>query len=313
MKNQLLVLEDLGISKSDFENLAIKAGLSFEFVYQQEDVIKNEAISGIITMKATVNVDKNLLIKYPNLKFIAVAFTGYDCINVEHCRQNNIAVFNVPNYATNAVAELTIGLAISLIREISMAEKVIHIGSWNSQLSGSELYGKTVGILGTGTIGLRTAKLFQAFGSKIIGWSRTQNEEFKKISGEYILDLKQFIANADILSIHLPLTTETKNLLSFEELSVMKTTAYLINTARGPIINEKALIKILKDKKIAGAAIDVFDQEPLNSDNELLQLENVILTPHIAYKTIEAQEKRALITINNIADFLKDKRTNRVD
>ena len=305
--NQILILEDLGIPKTDFENLAQE--LPPEIIWDEESIQSPDAVEGIITVKT--KVDQQLLAKYQNVKFIAVAFTGYDCVDLEICRQKNIAVFNVPAYSTNSVAELVVGLAISLFREIPTANNIIRSEKWALQ-PGQELSGKTVGILGTGTIGTLTASFFKTFGCKIIGWSRTEREEFKTL-GEYIPDLTEFLSSADIISVHLPLTDETEGIIGEKEFSAMKETAYLINTARGPIIDENALIEALKDGKITGAAIDVFDPEPIDPNNELLKLSNIILTPHIAYKTVEALKRRAEVTISNIVDFMQGKSTNRVE
>lgn len=309
---QILVLEDLGIPKTDFESLAKKANLPFDIAWGKEDVKAAENVVGIVTIKAARKIDKEWLDQYPNIQFVAVAFTGYDRVNIEDCRQKNIAVFNVPTYSTDAVAELTIGLAISLFREIPSANHLVHSGKWDLTKPGGELSGKTIGILGTGTIGTRVASLFKAFNCNIVGWSRTEREEFKTL-GNYISDLIEFFSSADIISVHLPLNEETTGIVGEEELSAMQETAYLINTARGPIVDENALIEALKNDKIAGVGIDVFDQEPLDSNNQLLGLQNAILTPHIAYKTAEALKRRSEVTINNIFDFTQNKNTNRVD
>ncbi len=307
-KKQVLILEDLGITKADFEKIAAKANLPFDIIWEK-DLSDTESVEAIITVKT--KFDKQLFAKYPNVKVITVAFTGYDCVDIEICRQNGIAVYNVPAYSTNSVAELTVGLAISLLREIPAANNIVCSGKWNMKPD-QELSGKTVGILGTGTIGIMAANFFKTFGCKIVGWSKTEKEEFKTL-GNYISDLQEFFSISDIVSIHLPLNNETKGMIGEKELASMQTTAYLINTARGSIINEEALIKVLSENKIAGAALDVFAQEPINPDSRLLQLQNVILTPHIAYKTVEALERRAEITIRNIANFINDNKTNRVN
>ena len=219
--------------------------------------------------------------------------------------------FNVPAYSTSSVAELAIGLAISLLREIPKAANIVQAGKWDLK-PGFELSGKKIGILGTGEIGITAAKYFNTFGCEVIGWSRSQREEFKKY-GTYTNDLIELFSSADIISIHLPLNDKTKGIVGEKELSTMKSTSYIINAARGPIIDKNALYTILKEQKIAGAAIDVFDQEPLEKNSPFLQLSNVILTPHIAYKTVEALHRRAQITIDNIVHFIKGKSINKVN
>jgi phosphoglycerate dehydrogenase-like enzyme len=305
-QKQILILEDLGIPMDNFEKITSQSELAYDFVH--DDLISAN-IEGIITVKTTV--DQQLIEKYPNLKFIAVAFTGYDCVDLDICKKKNISVFNVPAYSTNSVAELAVGLAISLLREIPKATNIVQSGKWNLN-PGFELSGKKIGILGTGEIGTTTAKYFKTFGCEIIGWSRSEREEFKKY-GTYTNDLIELFSNADIVSIHLPLNEITKGMVGEKELSSMKSNAYIINAARGPIIDKNALYKVLNKEKIAGAAIDVFDQEPLETDNPFLQLSNIILTPHIAYKTVEALNRRAQITIDNIVHFAKGKPLNLVN
>jgi len=304
-QKQILILEDLGIPLVDFQKITSQSELNFDFI---SDNHISANVEGIITIKTTV--DKQLIEKYPNLKFIAVAFTGYDCVDLSICKQKNVSVFNVPAYSTNSVAELAVGLAISLLREIPTAINIVQSGKWNLK-PGLELSGKKIGILGTGEIGTTTAKYFKTFGCEILGWSRSEREEFKKY-GAYTNDLIEFFSSVDIVSVHLPLNELTKDIIGEKELSSMKSSAYIINVARGPIIDKNALYNILNEEKIAGAAIDVFDQEPLEATSPFLQLSNIILTPHIAYKTEEALIRRAKITIGNIVHFIKGEPTNVV-
>ena len=244
---------------------------------------------------------------------IAVAFTGYDSVDLEYCSSKNIAVYNVPSYSTNSVAELAITLAISLLREIPKGNEVIRKGQWDLGRPGIELSGKTVGICGTGAIGIRAAEIFRVLGCKIIGWSRTERREFTELGGKYVSSLEQLCADSDIVSIHVPANSETKALIGQEQLNKMKSSAYLINTARGPIVDENALIETLTNRKIAGAGLDVYSIEPISPENQLLKLDNVILTPHIAFKTVEALKRRAVVTINNINNFSKGISTNKVN
>ena len=308
MIKQVLILEELGIERTKFETIINKAKLDYKFIWQKKDIDANN-IEGIITIKSKIG--SKLINQFPNLKFIAVAFTGYDCIDMEVCNKKNISVYNVPDYSTNSVAELVIAQAISLLREIPKANNIILNKKWELK-PGIELSGKTIGILGTGKIGMTTSKYFKMFGCNVIAWSRTENEEFTDI-GTYIKDKKELFSKADIISIHLPLNSKTMGIIGEDELSVMKKTAYIINSARAQIIEEQALVKVLKNKLISGAAIDVFANEPIGTQNPLLNMDNVILTPHIAYKTEEALHRRAKITINNIIDFISNIDRNKVN
>ena len=306
---QILIIDNLGITQLDFEKIAKKSGLNFEII-QGENNASSEEVEIIITVNKEVNAE--LLDKFPNVKMVAVAFTGFDSVDLDVCRQKNIAVYNVPAYATNSVVELTLGLIISLLREIPRANELIRNQGWEMK-PGLELSGRKVGIVGTGKIGIAVAKVFKVLGCELIGWSRTENEEFKSLGGKYIADKQTFFASADIVSVHLPLNQHTRGIIGKDEFDAMKKTSFLINTARGPIVDEKALIEALQNKEIAGAGLDVFAHEPIHDDNKLLEMENVVLTPHVAYKTQEAISQRALVTAQNILNFLNEDDTNRVD
>ncbi len=301
---KVLILENLGVPQREFDELISKIQIPFELTNETTD---SESIEGIITIKTTVG--EELLNKLPNVKFIAVAFTGYDCVDLDAARERSIVVMNVPTYATDCTAELAVGLAISLLREIPKGDQITRSGGWDLN-PGFELSGKKVGIIGTGKIGIRTAELFKAFKCNLIGWSRTQKEEFKKIDGIYKEKIEDVFKEADIISLHLLLDDSTKGLINFDLLSKMKKSAYLINVARGSIVVTEDLAKILTDGKIAGAGIDVYDQEPILSDNPILKAPNTILTPHIAYKTEESLLRRAEVTLQNIRNFIYNKPTN---
>lgn len=306
---QILILEDLGISRNLFEEKAKEAGINHQIVWEESQA-NSEEVEIIVNVKK--KIDAALIRQYPNLKMIGVAFTGYDSVDPKASLENGIAVYNVPAYSTDSVAELAVGLAISLLREIPRGNQQIRQNQWDLR-PGFDLKGKTVGIMGTGAIGLATARLFKAFGCKLIAWSRTEKEDFKQLGGRYIQDKTDFFAQADIISLHVPSNSHTAGLVGADELKAMKNSAYLINTARGPIIDEDTLYESLKNNEIAGAALDVFTVEPIPENHPFLSLNNTILTPHVAYKTEEALERRAAVTIQNILDFLNGKTDNRVN
>lgn len=300
------ILENLGVPDPAIMNLAVDHELTFPS--QSCDKAETEVLISVKTKLGPVELSE-----YPKLKVIAVAFTGYDSVDLNYCREKNIAVCNVPAYSTNSVAELTVGLAISLLREIPKGNEAIRKGQWDLGRPGIELSGKTVGICGTGTIGIRTAEIFNVLGCGIIGWSRTRRKEFTDLGGKYVDTLEELCSGSDILSIHVPSNAETKALIGQKQLSLIKQSAYLINTARGPVVDENALYEALRDKHIAGAGLDVYSIEPVTRENPFLKLDNVILTPHIAFKTEEALKRRAEITFDNINSFERGNKLNRVD
>ena len=308
-QKQILIIDDLLTPKQNFENSAEKANLDYEIVWDEKAATPHKVEVIVTVLK---KLGKEYLQQFPNLKMIAVAFTGYDSVDMEYCKEHGIAVYNVPKYSTNSVVELAIGLTIAVLREITYGNEIIRNEKWSFK-PGIELFGKTVGIMGTGEIGVATAKLFKAFGCEVIGWSRSENEAFKTLGAKYIADKQEFFAAADIVSVHLPLNKNTKGIIGKKELAAMKKTAVLVNTARGAIVNEAELIVALEQKEIAGAGLDVFEKEPIDSNNRLLKLDNVVLMPHVAYKTEEALNRRMEVTVKNIADFRNGKKDNRVD
>ena len=308
-QKQILIIDDLLTPQENFENSAEKANLNYEIVWD-EKAATSAKVEVIVTVLKKLG--KEYLQQFPNLKMIAVAFTGYDSVDMEYCKEHGIAIYNVPKYSTNSVVELAIGLTIAVLREITFGNDIIRNKKWSFK-PGIELFGKTVGIMGTGEIGVATAKIFKAFGCEVIGWSRSENKAFKSLGGTYIADKQAFFTTVDIVSVHLPLNKDTKGIIGQEELSAMKPTAIIINTARGAIINETDLITALEQKQIAGAGLDVFEKEPIDSNNKLLKMDNVVLTPHVAYKTEEALNRRMEVTVKNIADFGDGKKDNRVD
>jgi phosphoglycerate dehydrogenase-like enzyme len=196
----------------------------------------------------------------PNLKLICVAFTGIDHVDQDACKARGIILHNAAGYAVHAVSELAIGLMISLLRRIVLADATVRAGGNNRELAGHELFGKTLGIIGCGAIGLQVARLGNAFGCRVLGFER----HVLRANGVAIeqVELDELLSQSDIVSLHLPLTAETRGFIGREQLARMKRSAILINTARGPVGDQSALIEALNQNRLAGAGIDVFDMEP---------------------------------------------------
>ncbi|WP_103981328.1 NAD(P)-dependent oxidoreductase [Helcococcus massiliensis] len=247
-----------------------------------------------------------------NLKTIAVAFTGFDHVDMEACEERNILVSNASGYANTAVAELAVGMALDLYRNIiSMDEKTRELKT-KSGYRFRELRGKKVGIIGTGAIGCETAKLFHAFGCEILAYSNSEKKEILDLGGKY-LSLEDLLKQSDIVSLHLPYNKSTERLIGENEFKLMKKDVIFINCARGQIVDNEALKDALNNSLIAGAGIDVFDIEPPLLENDpLLSAKNTLLSPHIAYFTEESMIKRAEITLENIEAFLNNKPINVV-
>lgn len=243
-----------------------------------------------------------------NLKVIGRAGIGVDNIDIETAAARGIKVVNAPTGATISVAELTIAHMLSLVRHLPKADATMKQGNWaKKQLKGVELYGKTLGLIGCGNIGRKTAELARAFNMNIIGFDPfISKEDLEKDNIKKIDELEDLMKQADFISLHLPHTSQTHHIVNAAMLAHMKPTAYLINCARGGTVDEKALYDALREKKIAGAAIDVFEQEP-PKDSPLLTLENVVLTPHLGANTKEGQIRAGTVCAEQVLKVLNNK------
>jgi phosphoglycerate dehydrogenase-like enzyme len=239
----------------------------------------------------------------PRLKLICVAFTGIDHVDQDACKARGIILHNAAGYAVHAVSELAIGLMIALLRRIVSADAVVRSGGSNRDLVGTELFGKTLGIIGCGRIGLQVARLGNAFGCHVLGFE-SHELRIDDVAIEQV-ELDELLRRSDIVSLHVPLTADTQGLVGRQQIAKMKASAILINTARGPVVDESALVEALEQKRLAGAGLDVFDVEPpLASDHPILKAPNTVLVPHIGFETAEAMSAKADIALHQLEDFL---------
>lgn len=241
------------------------------------------------------------------LKVIGRAGIGVDNIDIETAGKKGIPVVNSPTGATASVAELAIGHMIALSRHISRADKTMKSGEWaKKKLKGNELNEKTLGLIGTGNIGTYTAKLAQAFNMKVIGYDPfISKEDMKKEGIEKVEKLDEIMEKSDYISLHIPHNPKTHHIVNKEMLAKMKSSAYLINCARGGTVDEKALYDALKEGKIAGASLDVYENEP-PKESPLFELENVVLTPHLGASTKEGQIRAGTVCADQIIKVLND-------
>jgi len=304
----ITLLEPIGISSDSLANIKINFESSgHEFNTHDNrpnndaEIIKRAQNADVIIL-SNLPISENVISQCASLKMISVAFAGVDHIPIDLCREKNIIVSNAAGYSNHAVAELVIGSALNLYRKINWCDSQTRKSGTREGYLGSELYGKTFGIIGLGEIGTHIANIANAFGCKVLAYTRTK----KDINNVEFSDLEQVLKESDIVSIHAPLTNETKHLIGEKELNLLKPTSLLINTARGAIVDNVALSKILKKGGIAGAAIDVYEKEPpLEKDYALFDAPNTILLPHIGYATKEAIELRRDIVMENIEKWIK--------
>jgi phosphoglycerate dehydrogenase-like enzyme len=239
----------------------------------------------------------------PRLKLICVAFTGIDHVDQDACKARGIILHNAAGYAVHAVSELAIGLMIALLRRVVSADAIVRAGSRNRDLIGTELFGKTLGVIGCGRIGLQVARLGNAFGCHVLGFE-SRELRIDDVAIEQV-ELDELLRRSDIVSLHVPLSPDTRGFIGREQLAKMKNSAILINTARGPVVDQSALVEALKLKRLAGAGLDVFDIEPpLPFDHPILKAPNTVLVPHIGFETAEAMSAKADTALQHLEDFL---------
>ena len=306
---KIVIMEPLGISKEDLNQLINNYSFSVETYDDRtsdEEEQLNRTKDADVLIIANTPLSGYVIDNCPNLKMISVAFVGVDHVDMKACEKRNILVSNAADYCTHAVAELAIGLTLSVLRNIPQCDTRTRDHKTKDGLIGHELYGKTFGIIGTGAIGIKTALLAKAFGCHVIAYSRTKKQHLTD-QGILYVSLDEILKTSDILSLHTPLTEQTKGLINKEALDKMKSTSILINTARGPIVDNLYLSECLKNKKIAGAGIDVFDIEPpLTASDTLITNDNTVLTPHVAYATKESIFRRANIVFENIKKWAEN-------
>lgn len=273
----------------------------------EEETIHRIADTDIVLLNK-VPITKAVLDACPNIKLICCLATGYNVVDTEAAKARGIPVCNVPAYSTQSVTQFTIGLLLELCHRIGHHNRLVHEGAWAScpnfcfwDTPQMELAGKTMGIIGYGQIGQSVGAVAKALGMKVIAYSRSKRPG---IEGEYV-DLDTLLAQSDVISLHCPLFPETAGLINDETISKMKGGAILLNTARGPVIDEQAVADALKSGKLRGAAMDVVSSEPIDPKNPLLTAPNCIITPHMAWAPIEARQRILDITVKNIQGYLE--------
>ncbi len=271
-----------------------------------------------IVLVNKVPITEEVLAACPSIKLICVQATGYNIVDCAACAKRGIPVTNVPTYGTAAVAQFTMALILELCHRIGLHNHSVHQGDWVKSTNfcywltpQTELAGKTLGILGFGRIGRAVGALANAFGMKVIAYNRSQCEEGRVI-GEYV-DLETLFSQSDILSLHCPQTPETEKIINAATIAKMKEGTMLINTSRGGLVDELALVEALESGKLRGAAVDVVSQEPMKADNPLLATRKCIITPHIAWAPVESRQRLLDCVVENIRAFLNGTPQNVVN
>ena len=279
---------------------------------KEEIIEKAKDVDALVTLLSD-KIDAEVFDSAPKLKIVAQMAVGFDNIDVNEATKRGIYVTNTPGVLTETTADFAWALLMAVARRVVEADKYVRSGRWKvnwhpSMLLGRDVHGATLGIIGAGRIGAAVARRAKGFNMKILYNSRTRKADLEKELGAKYVDLETLLRESDFVSIHVPLTKETYHMINEERLKLMKRTAYLINTSRGPVVDEKALYKALKEGWIAGAALDVFEQEPTPADNPLLKLENVVVAPHISSASYETRSRMAEMAAENLVAFFEGRK-----
>lgn len=306
-----VILDGFAVNPGDLDfSFLSKYGTYTVYDSSKEEQVAERIGDSDIVITNRMHITEDTLSKCPNIKFISAFGTGYDMIDVDACRKRGIEVCNIPGYSTDSVSQFAFSLMLAISTRIDLYRKAVKDGTWTGRsefayqtIPYTELVGKTVGVYGCGAIGTRFAKLCSAFGMRVLAYRRSIAG--CTVDGIEFVDSDTLISSSDFISLHCPLTSQTRKLVNRDFLSKVKKGAYLINTSRGAVIDEDALYEALTDGTLAGAALDVMVKEPPSPDNPLLALDNCIITPHAAWVCIEARRRLIDILCANIDSFIE--------
>jgi len=276
----------------------------------KQTIIQKAAKADAIASLLTDEIDAEVFEAAPNLKIIAQFAVGYDNIDIKEATKRGIYVTNTPGVLTETTADFAWALLMAIARRVVEADKYVRSGKWKvgwhpTMILGRDVYGATLGIVGVGRIGAAVAKRAKGFDMKILYHKVTRRPDLEKTLGLVFADLDTLLQESDFVSIHVPLTEKTYHLIDERKLKLMKKTACLVNNSRGPVVDEKALCKALTEGWIAGAALDVFEEEPTSVDNPLLKLDNVVVAPHISSSSHETRSRMAEMVAENLVAFFE--------
>lgn len=312
-----IVITDWGtVSGGDlpYETLKKFGEVTVYDLTEYEETAKRIADADIILCNKT-RLDRNNLQGAEKLRYIGLFATGYNNIDTEYCREKGIAVCNAPAYSTDSVAQLAFAFMLQLANRVGDYRKLVDEGDWIKSRTFSyfpiplmELKGKTLGIIGFGSIGRKVAEIALAFGMKVVAYNRSK----KEFDGVEFVSLQQLLHQSDIVSLHCPLNKDSENLINADTIAMMKDGAYLINTARGAVVDENAAASALNSGKLGGMGTDVLQNEPMREDCPLYKAKNCIITPHIAWAGLETRQRLMGIVEDNIKAFLEGNTQNNV-
>lgn len=286
------------------------------------DLLIERAKDADVILTNKTPLPKEAIESLPKLKYVGMLSTGFDVVDIEAAKENNILVTNIPSYGTDAVSQFAIGLLLELCHHIGSHNDSVKRGEWSNNEDWCywkypliELSGKTMGIIGYGRIGQATGRIAQALGMKVVAYNGPSSNKSNKLENEAVkyVEIDQLFEQSDVIALHCPLTEENKGLINKENINKMKDGVIILNNSRGPLVNEKDLADALNSNKVGGAGLDVVSTEPIKEDNPLLTARNCIITPHISWATKEARQRLLNTAVQNVQRFLEGKPTNVVN
>jgi phosphoglycerate dehydrogenase-like enzyme len=309
---KIVVVDHVYLEEAHIKKLRSLGDLEvFKNPPKSNDELKQRVATADIVMVGWSSLDKNIIDSAKKLKLISIWATTCHYADLDAAEERGIVVTHVPGYASEAVAEHTFALLLAALRKLPLADRHVRRGDFDWRpFGGSELAGKTLGIIGTGAIGLRVAEIGKAFGMQILGHDKCPNVKRAEDIGIKYVDLHTLLRESDVVTLHVTLTSETEGLLGAKEIAAMKKGAVIVNTSQGKVVDENALAGALKSGRLSSAGLDVFEEEPPAKDNPLFKLDNVVLSPHVGFYTVEAAKRCTDICIDNVAKFLEGHRQN---
>ncbi len=309
---KIVVLDHVYLEEKHVKRLRSLGDLKvFEDQPRTSEELKERLREAEVVIVGWSNVTRSVMDSAERLRMISIWATTCHYADLEAARERGIVVTHVPGYATEAVAEYTFALMLAAVRRLILADEAVREGKFDWRpFAGSELAGKTLGVVGTGAIGCRVAEIGRALRMHVLGFDKYPNLKKAEEVGMTYADLRTLLAESDVVTLHVTLTSETEKLLGKKEIAAMKDGAVVINTSQGRVIDQEALVEALRSGKLSYAGLDVFEDEPPDKNNPLFRLGNTVVSPHIAFNTVEAEARCTDICIDNVAKFLEGKPQN---
>lgn len=309
---KIVVLDHVYLEEKHVKRLRSLGDLKvFEEPPTTSEALKERLKEAEVVIVGWSNLTRSVMDSAERLRMISIWATTCHYADLEAARQRGIVVTHVPGYATEAVAEYTFALLLAAVRRLTLADKYVREGKFDWRpFAGSELAGKTLGVVGTGAIGCRVAEIGRALRMHVLGFDKYPNLKRAEEVGMSYADLKTLLRESDVVTLHVTLTSETEKLLGKKEIASMKDGAVIINTSQGRVIDQETLVEALRSGKLSYAGLDVFEDEPPAKNNPLFKLSNTVLSPHIGFNTVEAEARCTDICVDNVAKFLEGKPQN---